>query len=119
MYDRFFHPAKRFERHPDKGKLRFGSGGKSHFDFLESDFRQHTEKLDFRVQIHRLRQSLIAVPKIYAAPSGRADESVLFHPIKTDLFGQKILLGILLIVFHRKPPLTASFFRAHNGGAFN
>ena len=59
-----------FNQLPEKIVLNLGSCGKTYFDLdlLEAQLHQHIEKFNFLFNNHRLDQSLIAIPQIYAAP---------------------------------------------------
>ena len=87
---------------PDKGKFRLRRSGKGDFDLLESDFDQKAEKFRLGILVHRLRQGLVAVPEVDAAPYGRRRQRVFAHPIERLPFGEKILPGILAEIFHAR-----------------
>ena len=71
-----------------KIKLDLRGRRKTNFDFLESDTDKHVEVFDFFIHAHRLRERLIAVAQIHAAPDRSSGKS----PIR-PLAARKINLG--------------------------
>jgi len=76
-----------------------GSGGKTNFDFLETDADEHLEILELLLYAHRLREGLVAVSEIHAAPDGSGGEATVW-PLavgevdswKRPVFGDRRLL---------------------------
>ena len=52
-------------------KLDLGSRRETNLDLLKAKLYQHVKEFNFLFHYHRLHQSLIAVPQIYAAPDRR------------------------------------------------
>ena len=76
--------------------FRIRGGRKSHLDLLKPDLCQHPEKLKLFLQIHRLNERLVSVPKIHAAPDGRFLYGIPLHPVIALLRGHKVRFSILL-----------------------
>src|SRR4051794_23796007 len=51
-----------------KIEFNLGGGWKPHLDFLKPDFHQEGKILELLLDVHRLRESLVAVAEINAAP---------------------------------------------------
>jgi len=63
--------APRFDQFTAKIKIRLRGGGKSHFDFLETQLDQQIEHFVLALRIHRVNQRLISVAQVNAAPDRR------------------------------------------------
>jgi len=80
----------------DEIELGLGSGRKTDFDFLEADFHQQIEVLEFLLDAHGLGEGLIAVAQVDATPDGRTGERAVgplavgqIHRRERPVFGDR------------------------------
>lgn len=55
---------------PAKIEFDLGGGGKAYLDFLEADFHEQVEELEFLVDAHGLGESLVAIAEVDGTPDG-------------------------------------------------
>ena len=95
------------DQHPHEVKVVRGSGGKCHFDLLETDLHEHIEIFELALGGHRFRQRLVAVTQIDGGPDGRfGNETIRPLPI-FDL--HRLRIAIFRITFHFLQPYICSF----------